>query len=63
MEEIMELLEPIDTTLVGPSGGGADIGMWEGVPMGSLTNANDDYFHFHHTKGKSQYKLMHVMSK
>ena len=52
----MELLQPINATAVPDGGGGADINMWEGVPKGSLSVANEDYMysHFHHTKGKNQ---------
>ena len=53
MEEIMELLRPINATRVLGGGDGADINMWPPqVPKGSIDIAREDYFHFHHTKGK-----------
>ena len=42
--------------------GTADIDVWieDGVPGVSLTNANDRYFHFHHTEGTSIYSLAYL---
>lgn len=54
MQEIMQLLQPLNTTqLVSPMDGGPDIDVWKqaGVPTGSLYNANDKYFWFHHSEG------------
>lgn len=54
MQEIMQLLKPLNTTqLVSPMDGGPDIDVWKqaGVPTGSLYNANDKYFWFHHSEG------------
>ena len=60
LEEIMSLLAPINATKVIPNGGGADIGMWDGVPKGSLYSADENYFHYHHTDGTVKFK--HMMS-
>ncbi|KAK7073052.1 hypothetical protein SK128_019494 [Halocaridina rubra] len=54
IQEIMKLLGNINATqVVGPMDGGPDIGQWTqaGVPTGSLYNANDKYFWFHHSDG------------
>ena len=58
MEEIMALLAPINATQVIPNGGGADVGMWDGVPKGSLYCANEKYFHYHHSNGKFNFKML-----
>ncbi|XP_042224675.1 carboxypeptidase Q-like [Homarus americanus] len=54
MEEVMKLLHSINATkVVRENGGGPDIEVWvnDGVPLGSLYNANEKYFWFHHSNG------------
>ncbi|CAC5387397.1 CPQ [Mytilus coruscus] len=53
MSSIVDLLKPINATALKKGGGGEDITLWmnAGVPGGSLMNANDKYFYFHHTDG------------
>ncbi|XP_064081644.1 carboxypeptidase Q-like [Macrobrachium nipponense] len=54
IQEIMSLLEPLNTTkIVSPMDGGPDIEIWSkaGVPTGSLYNANSNYYWFHHSDG------------
>ncbi|XP_076030561.1 carboxypeptidase Q-like [Oratosquilla oratoria] len=54
LKEILSLLKPINTTSTrSPMDGGPDIEIWRnaGVPTGSLYNANDEYFWFHHSDG------------
>jgi len=53
MQEIAQLLQPINTTLLTTGGEGTDISPWmdAGVPGASLANDNDRYFYFHHSDG------------
>jgi len=53
MQEIAQLLQPINTTLLTTGGDGTDISPWmnAGVPGASLANENDRYFYFHHSDG------------
>ncbi|XP_078359744.1 carboxypeptidase Q-like [Oculina patagonica] len=53
MREIMSLLKPINATNLSIVDVGGDITFWvrEGVPGGSLDNANSKYFYFHHSDG------------
>ncbi|KAK4288528.1 hypothetical protein Pmani_038444 [Petrolisthes manimaculis] len=53
MKEIVNLLHSINASLVTKNvNGGPDIGVWKkkGVPLGSLLNANDKYFYYHHSQ-------------
>ncbi|KAJ8917135.1 hypothetical protein NQ315_012627 [Exocentrus adspersus] len=53
LQEIMKLLAPINATQTVASNGGvgSDISIWGNViPGGSLLNANEKYFWFHHTE-------------
>ncbi|KAJ8932973.1 hypothetical protein NQ314_014304 [Rhamnusium bicolor] len=52
LQEIVKLLAPINATqtVSSPGGVGSDISIWNRIiPGGSLLNANDKYFWFHHT--------------
>eukprot|EP01104_Vermistella_antarctica_P003255 TRINITY_DN1341_c0_g1_i2.p1 TRINITY_DN1341_c0_g1~~TRINITY_DN1341_c0_g1_i2.p1 ORF type:complete len:539 (+),score=129.24 TRINITY_DN1341_c0_g1_i2:1-1617(+) len=53
MQETGQLLTSINGSLVTTGGDGTDIGPWMdvGVPGGSLANANEDYFFYHHSHG------------
>jgi carboxypeptidase Q len=53
MSSVVNLLKPINATILKKGGGGGDISLWmaAGVPGGSLKNANENYFYFHHTNG------------
>ncbi|XP_062320759.1 carboxypeptidase Q-like [Osmerus eperlanus] len=53
MREVMNLLQPINTTALEDHGEGTDIYMWmdAGVPGASLHTANRKYFWFHHSEG------------
>ncbi|PFX28063.1 carboxypeptidase Q-like [Stylophora pistillata] len=53
MEEVMQLLKPINVTNLKVTNVGGDITFWieEGVPGGSLDNENSKYFYFHHSNG------------
>jgi len=53
MSSVVNLLKPINATILKKGGGGEDISLWmaAGVPGGSLKNANENYFYFHHTNG------------
>jgi carboxypeptidase Q len=53
MQEVVQLLAPINTSYVFPNGDGTDISPWveAGVPGASLHNQNDKYFYFHHSHG------------
>ena len=53
MKEVMALLEPIKASKLTLTDVGGDIVFWvrEGVPGGSLDNANSKYFYFHHSNG------------
>lgn len=58
MQEVVQLLSPVNATgLFG--GGGLDISFWmqDGVPGGSLGNKNENYFHFHHTQADTMSAL------
>ncbi|XP_018010879.1 carboxypeptidase Q [Hyalella azteca] len=50
LQEVLKLTAAINTTELVISFDGPDIGPWvaEGVPIGSLYNANERYFWFHH---------------
>uniref|UniRef100_V5I8M9 Carboxypeptidase Q n=1 Tax=Anoplophora glabripennis TaxID=217634 RepID=V5I8M9_ANOGL len=53
IQEIMKLLAPINATQTeySSSGVGSDISIWANIiPGGSLLNANDRYFWYHHTE-------------
>lgn len=54
MGSIVNLLKPINATALKKGEGGEDITLWmkAGVPGGSIMNANEKYFYFHHTDGK-----------
>ena len=53
MEEIMELLEPIDTISVSPGAPVPDLSMWDAeVPKASIDHEGDKYFWYHHTHGQ-----------
>ncbi|XP_042224672.1 carboxypeptidase Q-like [Homarus americanus] len=54
LEEVTKLLHSLNATkVVSPMDGGPDIEVWmkDGVPTGSLYNANEKYFWFHHSNG------------
>uniref|UniRef100_A0AAV2MFL4 Carboxypeptidase Q n=1 Tax=Knipowitschia caucasica TaxID=637954 RepID=A0AAV2MFL4_KNICA len=53
MEQVVQLLAPINTTKLEPHGEGTDISPWmeAGVPGASLHVADSKYFWFHHTEG------------
>ncbi|VDI60636.1 carboxypeptidase Q [Mytilus galloprovincialis] len=53
MGSIVNLLKPINATALKKGEGGEDITLWmrAGVPGGSIMNANEKYFYFHHTDG------------
>ena len=53
MKEVMALLEPINASKLTLTDVGGDIVFWvrDGVPGGSLDNANSKYFDFHHSNG------------
>ncbi|XP_068614796.1 carboxypeptidase Q-like [Brachionichthys hirsutus] len=53
MEEVVQLLAPINTTKLETDADGTDISPWmqAGVPGASLHVADDKYFWFHHTEG------------
>ena len=53
MKEIMSLLEVINASKLSETNVDGDIEWWtlDGVPGGSLDNANGKYFYFHHTNG------------
>ena len=53
MKEIMTLLNPINASKLTVTEVDGDITFWirDGVPGGSLDNANQKYFYFHHTNG------------
>lgn len=53
MQQVGQLLAPINATLVTDGGDGTDIDPWmeAGVPGASLANENDRYFWFHHSHG------------
>ena len=53
MKEIMRLLEVINASKLTETNVDGDIEWWtlDGVPGGSLDNANGKYFYFHHTNG------------
>ncbi|CAH1118755.1 unnamed protein product [Phaedon cochleariae] len=52
LKEIMQLLAPINATRVEPADAvGSDISLWaKKIPTGSLLNANERYFWYHHSK-------------
>jgi hypothetical protein len=53
MEEIMELLEPINATGVKEGAEHPDLGMWDDeIPKGSLDIDRSTYFWYHHTHGR-----------
>ena len=53
MEEIMELLEPIDATGVTDGAEHPDLNMWDDeIPKGSLHIDRSTYFWYHHTHGR-----------
>ena len=49
----MTLLAPIGADQLGSGGSETDNGWWEesGVPTGSLSNARENYFWYHHSAG------------
>ena len=53
IKEVMKLLEPIGASNLYPNQEGEDISFWvkAGVPGGSLSADNGQYFYFHHTDG------------
>ncbi|KAM4568284.1 carboxypeptidase Q-like [Fundulus diaphanus] len=53
MEEVVNLLAPINTTKLEAGGEGTDISLWmqAGVPGASLHVADSRYFWFHHSEG------------
>ncbi|XP_059911182.1 carboxypeptidase Q-like [Gadus macrocephalus] len=52
MQEVVQLLAPLNTTRLEPHGEGTDIGPWmqAGVPGASLHVEDDRYFWFHHSE-------------
>ena len=53
MKEVMAFLEPVNASKLTLANVGGDIVFWvrDGVPGGSLDNANSKYFYFHHSNG------------
>ena len=60
MQEIVDMTWNINTTTLGSSGGGPDIGDWTnaGVPSANLINANQHYFIFHHSEGEHVIRMI-----
>jgi carboxypeptidase Q len=53
MQEVLNLLKPINASVLSHGEVGGDITSWvqNGVPGGSLANENGKYFYFHHSNG------------
>ncbi len=54
MQQLVQLLAPIQAFGLGPDGTQPDTGMWyneDDVPVASLWNQAQDYFIYHHTHG------------
>lgn len=53
MEQVMNLLKPINASRLAKRAEGGDVSFWirAGVPGGSLDNENGKYFYFHHSDG------------
>lgn len=53
MQKVMALLKPVNASTVHHNASQGDVSFWikNGVPGGSLSNDNEQYFYFHHSNG------------
>ena len=53
MKKVMTLVKPINASTLYKKADGGDVSFWikNGVPGGSLSNDNAEYFYFHHSNG------------
>ncbi len=53
MQQVVQLLTPLNASTLLPSGAETDTGPWAqiGVPAASLHTHNEKYFYFHHSEG------------
>lgn len=64
LQEIMNLLKSINTTMLQPENGTAgDVSMWAeaGVPAATIITQNQDYFYYHHSNGEDIILVFHIL--